>query len=202
MQALTIIGDGVFGTFLKALLQPHFNICDHAESVVLAVPVSAYDELGKKYADRHLINVCSVQKPSTDALLKYTNKVTSIHPLFGPRTPENKRNSILTHTSYVPDDLWYYDEGEMGFLTGFEKVSAIVTMNMWERFTPESHDILMSKTHLAAVICAEQAKIFIDRAKNIPDEYVPNSFRLLREFVKTMEDMPAGTLESVKANPY
>ena len=115
MQNLTIIGDGVFGTFLKALLQPHFNVCDNAESVILAVPISAYDELGKKYSDRHLINVCSVQKPSTDTLLKYTKKVTSIHPLFGPRTPENKRNSILTHVSYVPDDTWFYDEGRQDF---------------------------------------------------------------------------------------
>jgi len=60
----------------------------------------------------------------------------------------------------------------------------------------------MAKTHLAAVIAAEQAKIFIDRAKDIPDECIPNSFRLLRNFVRTLEDMPKGTLESIKANPY
>lgn len=35
-----------------------------------------------------------------------------------------------------------------------------------------------------------------------PDEFIPNSFRLLREFVMTMDDMPVGTMESILANRY
>jgi len=200
---IRIIGEGSFGGFLKEILATHFKICDDAESIILAVPISAYEELGKKFKDKHLINVCSVQLPSTNILLKYTDKVSSIHPLFGKRTPDNKRNSILTKTFAISDDLWFYDEREAIFLEQFKKVSNIITHNSsGVKFTPESHDILMAKTHLAAVISAQQAKVFIERAKDIPDEYIPNSFRLLREFVKTLEDMPEGTMESILANPY
>ena len=60
----------------------------------------------------------------------------------------------------------------------------------------------MAKTHAAAVLAAKQAKHFVDAAADIPDELIPNSFRLLSEFVKTLDDMPAGTIESIMANPY
>jgi hypothetical protein len=60
----------------------------------------------------------------------------------------------------------------------------------------------MSKTHLAAVMAAKQLQIYVERAKDIPDELIPNSFRLMREFVKTLDDMPQGTIESIMANPY
>jgi len=123
---LTIIGDGSFGSFLKTLLSDHFEIVDCAESIVLAVPLSAYSELGKKYSDHHLINVCSVQKPSTDMLTKHTHRITSIHPLFGVRTPADKRNSIFTHTAIQETDTWYLDEAELNFLRGFRKVSRII----------------------------------------------------------------------------
>ncbi len=194
---ISIIGDGTFGSFLKDLLNPIFEITEDAESVILAVPFSAYDEVGKENKHRHLINVCSIQKPSTDILLKYTDRVTSIHPLFGKRTPANKRNSLWTHRIKIPDDIWYEDCVENEFLDKFSQVSKIA-----KYFSPEQHDIMMSKTHLAAVIVGEQAKIFIERAQGIPDEFIPHSFRLLREFVKTMEDMPKGTVDSIKANIY
>ena len=45
-------------------------------------------------------------------------------------------------------------------------------------------------------------KVFVDRASDIPDELIPNSFRLMRDFVRTLEDMPPGTIESIMANPY
>lgn len=194
---ITILGNGAFGTFLKELLAEEFKICDNAESVILAVPLSAYLEVGTQYQKRHLINVCSVQKPSTDILLQLTERVTSIHPLFGTRTPVDKRNAIMTRSCIQDNDTWYLDECEQNFLSGFKNV-----VNIINGFTPDQHDQLMAKTHLAAVIAAEQAKVFIDRAKDIPDEFIPNSFRLLRNFVQTLDDMPKGTLESIKANPY
>ena len=210
---LTIIGkNGNFGSFLNELLSPHFEICDEAPSVILATPISSYNELGAKYKDKHLINVCSVQKPSTDILLKHTDRVTSIHPLFGRRTPADKRNSILTHSCNANNDIWFSEESiENNFIISFIKVSNVIYFDnsqpltldeKYPRFTPESHDILMSKTHVAAVMAAKQLQIYIDRAKNIPDELIPNSFRLMREFVKTLDDMPPGTTESILANPY
>ena len=60
----------------------------------------------------------------------------------------------------------------------------------------------MLKTHVAAVLAAKQAKHYIDEAAGIPDEFLPNSFRLLKQFVQTLDDMPAGTIESIMANPY
>jgi len=60
----------------------------------------------------------------------------------------------------------------------------------------------MAKTHVAAVLAAKQMKVFVERAEDVPDEYVPNSFRLMREFVRTLDDMPPGTIESIMANPY
>ncbi|MEO5858206.1 MAG: hypothetical protein ABIR33_04570, partial [Pyrinomonadaceae bacterium] len=71
-----------------------------------------------------------------------------------------------------------------------------------EDFTPDSHDRLMARTHVAAVLAAKQMKVFIDRAEDIPDELIPNSFRLMRDFVRTLDDMPQGTIESIMANPY
>ena len=199
---LQIVGDGAFGTFLKDLLHSYFEIVDNADSVILAVPISAYEPVAYQNLNKHLINVCSVQKPSTDICLRCSNRVTSIHPLFGKRTPPDRRNSILTY-SVTGENTWA--EGldfHLEFLKIFEKVSKIHTELNGVKFTPESHDLLMSKTHLAAVIGAKQLKVYTDRVKDVPDELIPNSFRLMRDFVKTLEDMPQGTIESIMANPY
>lgn len=206
---LKIIGDGAFGSFFKELLTPHFEICDDANSIVLAVPISAYESIAKENEGKHLINVCSVQKPTTDICLKYTDEVTSIHPLFGRRTPKEKRNCILTYSYLLAredNDTWWYpnSNNEHEFVDGLSYVSTLMSNNSETgmRFTPESHDILMAKTHLSAIMAAKQLKVFVDRAKDVPDCLIPNSFRLMREFVKTLEDMPEGTVESILANPY
>jgi len=205
---LQIIGDGAFGSFLKEILTPRFEVVDDANSVILAVPFSAYEDVASKNKGKHLINVCSVQKPSTDICLKYSEEVTSIHPLFGRRTPSNRRYSILTYSYLLAkedNDTWWYPSinNENQFIEGFMGISTIMNKNEEGlRFTPESHDILMAKTHVAAVMGAQQLKIFVDRVKDVPDELIPNSFRMMREFVKTLEDMPQGTIDSILANPY
>lgn len=200
---IKIIGDGSFGTFLNELLAPFFDIDADADSVILAVPISAYDRVASENRDKHLINVCSVQKPSTDIILKYTSSVTSIHPLFGRRTPVDKRNSIVTRTFSGQNDALPFAENEREFLHGFSRISKLAVIDpSGQPFTPDSHDQLMAKTHVAAVLAAKQMKVFVDRANDIPDEYIPNSFRLMREFVRTLDDMPPGTIESIMANPY
>lgn len=199
---LQIIGDGSFGTFLKELLAPHFQICNDADSVILAVPMSAYDEVASKNKSKHLINVCSVQKPSTDICLKHSDRVTSVHPLFGRRTPAEKRNCILTYSfnSHMVDtDTWW--SPPVNVESEFLKILGIVSV-VWQNFTPESHDILMAKTHASAVMGAQQLKVLVDRVKDVPDHLLPNSFRLMRQFVQTLEDMPQGTIDSIMANPY
>jgi prephenate dehydrogenase len=206
---LTIIGDGSFGTFLKELLKDKVTLQPFeggltAESVILAVPISAYSSLAAQLWDKHLINVCSVKKPSTDILLKYTERVTSIHPLFGRRTPTDKRNSILTRLYSPCNDTWLSEDVHIQeFLHLWGTVSKVFdTDEIGNKFTPESHDILMAKTHLAALMAAKQLKVFTDRVHNVPDHLIPNSFRVMRDFVKTLDDMPAGTIESITANPF
>lgn len=200
---LQIIGNGSFGSFLKELLNSYFEIVDDAESVILAIPLSAYKDVSSKNKDKHLINVCSVQKPSTDICLKYSNRVTSIHPLFGKRTPVDKRNTIVCRW-FVENDTWLSSEydAEMKFIHEFSKVSKMFYKLNGKSFTTELHDQLMAKTHVSALMAAQQMKVFIDRVKDIPDELLPNSFRLMKEFVKTLDDMPKGTIESIMANPY
>lgn len=205
---LQIVGNGSFGTFLKSLLASEFDIVEGAKSVILAVPISAYHEVSAQHRNCHLINVCSVQKPSTDICLQYTDLVTSIHPLFGKRTPADKRFSIITRSYQLANqdnDTWWYDSEnhESIFLRGFRKVSQVFDKTEdGLQFTPTSHDVLMAKTHGAAVMAAKQLKVFTDRVQNVPDHLLPNSFRLMREFVKTLDDMPQGTIESIMANPY
>lgn len=211
---INILGNGSFGSFLKKEL-PNYGfkiVDDDIYPVIFAIPFSAYEAEAFKCRDRYIINVCSVQKPSTDILLKHTDRVTSLHPLFGARTPENKRNSIVTYEYTDPYNAKWEDEKQ--FLALFGKFSNLMYVDyslypnlddFFPKFTPESHDQLMAKTHAAAVLAAKQAKQakhFVDAADDIPDELIPNSFRLLREFVKTLEDMPSGTIESIMANPY
>lgn len=200
---LQIIGDGSFGSFLKEILAPHFEILPEADSVILAVPFSAYEIVASNNKGKHLINVCSVQKPSTDICLKYSDRVTSLHPLFGRRTPAEKRNTIWTHSYTADNDTWLSQvDTEAEFHNLFMQVSRIHLSFNGKIFTPEYHDALMAKTHIAALLGAQQLKVFVDRAKDIPDHLIPNSFRLMREFVKTLDDMPSGTIDSILANPY
>lgn len=197
---LAIIGKGSFGTFLEEILAPHFDIADDAESVVLAVPISAYETVAADNKDKHLVNVCSVQQPSTEHLLRYTEAITCIHPLFGSRTPVDGRNAIVTRKM---DGSSKFAANEKEFLDGFAKVSSMMYEDhKGEPFTPDSHDRLMARTHVAAVLAAKQMKVFVDRADDIPDELIPNSFRLMRDFVRTLDDMPQGTIESIMSNPY
>lgn len=193
---LTIVGDGSFGPFLREMLSDSFDIVDDAFSVILAVPISAYADCAVKYNGRHLINVCSVQEPSTDVLRKHCFDpiarcchMTALHPLFGARTPADKRHVIITSRCGTAE--------EKMFLAGFLKKCTTV-----HEMTASEHDRIMAKTHLAAVMAAQQMKIYVDRAKDIPDDLIPNSFRLLKNFVKTLDDMPPGTIESILANPY
>jgi len=194
---IQIIGNGAFGSFLREWLSStvYFEVVNEAHDVILAVPISAYREVGLANTSKHLINVCSVQRPSTDILLNITGNVTSIHPLFGARTPPDKRRSILTRRCYTAS--------EDNFLQRFSQCCPMETIGPDGKvFTVYSHDELMFKTHYQALMGATMLKQFVDRATDVPDEFIPQSFRLMREFVKTMEDMPAGTVESILANPF
>ena len=52
-----IVGNGSFGTFLKELLCDFFEIVDNSETVILAVPISAYNDVCNIYKSKYLINM-------------------------------------------------------------------------------------------------------------------------------------------------
>ncbi len=219
---INIIGDGSFGSFLKKelpnygfeILPLSFPLPIESQAVILAVPFSAYESVVRTVLDnsfynskmhsKHplIVNVCSVQRPSTEILLKYTDRVTSIHPLFGIRTPSDKRNSILTYT-HVPSTCSAATDEQL-FLHLFGKFSNVKNIVDWNDKLKgcEEHDRLMAKVHAPALLAAKQLEHYIKDAEDVPDELLPNSFRLMKNFVQTMLDMPSGTVESIMANPY
>jgi prephenate dehydrogenase len=184
---IQIVGNGSFGTFLSKFLDDAFDIVDEADVVVLAVPILAYSEVSAKHLGKTLVNVCSVQKEPNEIIKRHTDSYIGIHPLFGTRSPSTNRNSILTTIK---------GENAEKFLGRFESISNVHEMSDIE------HDQLMAKTHGASITLAKQAKEVIDSVGDVPDYLVPNSFKLLRDFVKTLEDMPKGTIESILSNPY
>ena len=189
---LHIIGEGSFGTFISEVLASKFELTQtNPDVVILAVPISAYSAMGAEWSDRHLINVCSIQELSSKYLLEWTDKVTGLHPLFGRRTPSDERDAVITRLT--GSNL------EKDFLEKFSQATGLRRMSY---MTAEEHDRNAAKTHKKALLAAKLLKPIIDDAKDIPEYLVPNSFRLMRKFVQTMEDMPQGTVESIMANPY
>lgn len=205
---IQILGDGAFGSFLKDFLCKEFNVLPCTERdfhlnnsicnnilltpIILAVPVNSLKEVAMNYIHRHIVNVCSVQKNSNEILKSINaNNFTSIHPLFGKRTPENMRHLIFTNHCIQ------FKESEDLFINSLSPMLSSVTF-----MSDIEHDIIMAKTHVTAVIAAKQMKIFIERAKDIQDHLLPNSFRLLKNFVQTLDDMPKGTLDTILSNHY
>jgi prephenate dehydrogenase len=183
---INIIGDGKFGTFFKEVLASDFIITPDANTIILAVPLSAYEDVASKHIGKHLVNICSVQEQSNKTLLKHSSNVTGLHPLWGVSTPASRRNAIITHESGSDE--------EKELLAIFSKISGL------SRMDAVTHDDYMRRTHLAAVRIAVKIRTIVEEAKDIPNEMIPYSFSLLREFDSIMENMSAGTIESILSN--
>lgn len=189
---ITIIGDGMFGSFLKKELAAHARITDDADVVILAVPVSAFAAVAEQYKGRHLVNVCSVQRRPTEDCLRHSARVTSIHPMFGPNSPVTGRTCILTHEC-----------GESAAVADlFAKISSeIVTQDtQGRRITPAMHDDMMRRTHLPVLMFGELAALIAEQARDIPDNCLPTSFKRLKALADQMKDMSPGTVESIRSN--
>lgn len=186
----SIVGDGVFGTFLRTALAPYCSISDDADIVILAVPFQAYDEVAAANAGKHLVNVCSIQEPSNAACLRYSTRVTGIHPMFGPRSPAAGRTSIVTLTNRQSDAV----------LELFGCISSLVEFAHGERITGQLHDRMMAKTHLQVVRLADKINAIVAAAADVPDECLPTSFKRLKAMAEQFLDMPPGTKSSILAN--
>lgn len=192
MMKITIIGDGMFGAFLKHELASVAAITDDADTVILAVPVSAYADVATRYAGKHLVNVCSVQKKATADCLKHSARVTAIHPMFGPNSPQAGRTCILTHQcaeSAPVIDLFAKISGEIVTHDGAGRA-----------ITPELHDEMMRKTHLPVLMFGELAALIVEQARDVPDNCLPTSFKRLKALADQMKDMSPGTVESIRSN--
>jgi len=93
---LHIVGNGYYGKFLSKILAPYADFTENAETVILAVPFSAYQEVAEKFRGKHLINICSIQEASNEICQKYSANVTGFHPLFGPKSSDKNRRGVLT----------------------------------------------------------------------------------------------------------
>ena len=189
-----IIGSGIFGTFLKELLAPHVTFHKNADDVILAVPLDAYEQVASQNAGKHLINVCSVQRDTNEICLRHTENVTGIHPLFGPRSLDSDKVSILTQScsrSELVTEL-------------FQKVGVEIctTLPDGRLIDGELHDRMMADTHLAGMRIAESLRDIVDTASWVPDKFVPPSFQRIRDFVLQCQDFSPGTASSIKANPF
>ena len=191
---IEIIGCGIFGTFLNELFTPHAVIHKGADDVILAVPLEAYEQVASQNKGKHLVNVCSVQRDSNAICLRHTENVTGIHPLFGPRSLESNKVSVLTQTC-----------SRTGLITElFQKVGVEIctTLPDGRVIDGELHDRMMAATHFAGMQIAEDLKDIVDAAAWVPDKFVPPSFQRIRDFIVQCQDFSPGTASSIKANPF
>ena len=190
---VAVIGDGVFGTFLKEeIIRVWPNKLVHeleADTLILAVPSSAYDVVAQRFQGKHLVNVCSVQAKTNWVCSTWSKDVTGIHPLFGPRSGLQGRSAIVTKECSKSEDIIKL------FQCMEAKVLRLTDGEGWH------HDDVMSKTHVPVVMLQEKIKVIMEEAEGINIEYLPTSFKRLIEFSLTFGDMPEGTLSSILDNP-
>ena len=195
MNSVHIVGNGLFGTFLGGLFQQYGIEQDtNSDHVILAVPFDAYEEVSAQYKGKHLINVCSVQELSNNICIQNSDRVTGIHPMFGPRSPKEGRSVLLTHVckdSEIILDVFRACECEI--IKELPDGRAIDGM---------LHDQMMALTHGATVILADQLKPVVENANWIPENCLPASFKQVRNVVNQLGDMSEGTASSIKANRY
>lgn len=191
---IKIIGDGVFGQFLKEIFTPFVEFSDEAEHVFLAVPIEAYAEVAAVNKNKHLINVCSVQHASNNICLEFSKQVTGIHPLFGPRSPKDSRVSVLTLAC----------EKSIEIVQLFEQLGSEVCDKLptGETIDGELHDRMMAATHLAGLRQLENLKAIVEKSSWVPKKFIPTSFQRLQNFVEQSGDFSPGTLSSIESNPF
>ena len=190
---ISVIGDGVFGTFLKEeIIRVWPNKMVHeleADTLILAVPSSAYNSVAQRFQGKHLVNVCSVQAKTNWVCSTWSKNVTGIHPLFGPRSGLEGRSAIVTRECDKSEEIKQLFQ-DMGV-----NVLSLTDGDGWR------HDEIMSKTHIPVVRLQEQIKIIMEEAEKINEAFMPTSFKKLIEFAETFGDMPQGTFSSILDNP-
>lgn len=191
IMKIKIVGNGVFGAFLTEELKEHAEIADDADIVIMAIPLTAYAEVAEAHKDKHLVNVCSVQRKPNEDCLKWSGRVTGIHPMFGPQSPKAGRTCIVTHSCAE-------SAGVFGL---FRNIGSEIVTHAGEREIDGAlHDEMMRKTHLPVLMFGELAALIAEQAKDVPDNCLPTSFKRLKALAEQMKDMSPGTVESIRSN--
>ena len=190
---LHIVGNGYYGKFLREILSPYANFAENAETIILAVPFSAYKEVAEKFRGKHLVNICSVQEKTNAICQKYSKNVTGFHPLFGPKSSEKNRRGILTLECPKSREI----------LDLFQKIGTkIIRKINGKKIDGKLHDQMMAQSHATVIALNRFISEKVRLADWIPEEILPPSFIALREFSRQYMDMSAGTVSSIMANPY
>jgi hypothetical protein len=190
---LHIVGRGYYGKFLTKIFADYVDFAENSDTVILAVPSSAYAEVAEKFRGKHLVNVCSVQEKTNEICQKYSDQVTGFHPLFGPKSSAENRRGILTLEC----------EKSREILDLFQKVGTkIITKIHDKKIDGKLHDQIMAQSHATVIALNQFIAKKIKSANWIPDEILPPSFIALREFSRQYQDMSPGTTSSILANPY
>jgi len=190
---LHIVGNGYYGKFLSKILAPYADFTENAETVILAVPFSAYQEVAEKFRGKHLINICSIQEASNEICQKYSANVTGFHPLFGPKSSDKNRRGVLTLECPKSREI----------LDLFKKVGTkIITEINNKKADGKIHDKMMAQSHALVINLNKIIEQQVRAADWIPEEILPPSFIALREFSRQYMDMSEGTVSSILANPY
>jgi prephenate dehydrogenase len=188
---INIVGKGVFGNFLEECFRSHAELSEDANTVILAVPFSAYEAAAAAHAGKHLVNVCSVQEKTNAACLRSSAQVTGLHPMFGPRSPREGRTCIVTQTCVKSAEV----------IALFEKIGCeIVREAAGKAIDGRVHDEMMRRTHLPVLAFGELAALIVEQAAGIPDNCLPTSFKRLKALAEQMKDMSPGTVESIRSN--
>lgn len=190
---IKIVGNGVFGSFLKEELKYVATISDSddVDVIILAVPISSYAVVAEKYKGKHLVNVCSVQESTNKICGTHSDRVTGIHPLFGPKSPKEGRSCIITKTCIESEDI----------IKLFQAISDRMLRHInGIGMSGKIHDEIMRKTHLPVLAFGELASLIVEQVIDIPDCYLPTSFKKLKELSIQMKDMGPGTVESIRSN--
>lgn len=209
----SIIGSGSFGTFVRRLIPSSCDVAVYsrqpdqstatvddalaADIIILAIPLSAYDEFLSEHADKiaaHslVIDVCSVKVVPRKKLHQYLphhENILMTHPLFGPEsaaTSTNGFNLIVTEKfGALADKCIDYCQDVLGLI--------VTTM------TADTHDQEMAQVHALTFFVGRSL-----RNMNLPAvDFMTPSYQTVLDYIaldKTHSEELFQTIEH--GNPY
>jgi prephenate dehydrogenase len=162
MKSLGIIGQGSFGAFVAAQMQPFFAVqtysrrrgdndevlarVAHCDFVMLCIPLNSYEEMLAKLSPllpktSVLIDVCSVKEKPLELIEAALpgHPVLATHPLFGP---ESAAQSLVGHTLVICPGPYSIDDIQDQAVDFAESLGLDVRV-----MSPTEHDEMVADLH-------------------------------------------------------